>query len=76
MGTHVVYYTGFTSAFPGVASLLCGITGKGLNTSTEVPNYAPDKSCRTVSAEEDRRIRRERMPEPPGFLESELSLAV
>ena len=35
-----------------------------------------DKACRPVSAEEDRRIRRERMSEPPVFLESELSLSV
>ena len=34
------------------------------------------KSCRAVSAEEDRRIRRERMSEPPVYLESELSLTV
>ena len=35
-----------------------------------------DKACRPVSAEEDRRIRRARMSEPPVFLESELSLSV
>ena len=35
-----------------------------------------DKSCRAVSAEEYRRIRRERMSEPPVYLESELSLTV
>ena len=35
-----------------------------------------DKACRPVSAEEDRRIRRARMTEPPVFLESELSLSV
>ena len=35
-----------------------------------------DKSCRAVSAAEDRRIRRERMSEPPVYLESELSLTV
>ena len=35
-----------------------------------------DKSCRAVTAEEDRRIRRERMSEPPVFMESELSLTV
>ena len=35
-----------------------------------------DKTCRAVSAEEDRRIRRERMSEPPVYLESELSLTV
>ena len=35
-----------------------------------------DKSCRPVSAEEDRRIRRARMNEPPVTLESELSLTV
>ena len=35
-----------------------------------------DRSCRAVSAEEDRRIRRERMSEPPVYLESELSLTV
>ena len=35
-----------------------------------------DKSCRAVSAEEDRRIRRERMSKPPVYLESELSLTV
>ena len=29
-----------------------------------------DKACRPVSAEEDRRIRRERMTEPPVFLET------
>ena len=35
-----------------------------------------DKSCRVVTAEEDRRIRRERMSESPVFLETELSLTV
>ena len=35
-----------------------------------------DKSCRAVTAEEDRRIRRERMSEPPVFMETELSLTV
>ena len=35
-----------------------------------------DKSCRAFSAEENRRIRRERMSEPPVYLESELSLTV
>ena len=35
-----------------------------------------DKACRPVSAEEDRRIRRARMSEPPVFQESELSLTV
>ena len=35
-----------------------------------------DKACRPVSAEENRRIRRDRMSEPPVFLESELSLTV
>ena len=35
-----------------------------------------DKSCRPVSAEEDRRIRRARMNEPPVTLESGLSLTV
>ena len=35
-----------------------------------------DKACRPVSAEEDRRIRRARMSEPPVFLESQLSLSV
>ena len=35
-----------------------------------------DKSCRAVSAEEGRRIRRERMSEPPVYLEPELSLTV
>ena len=35
-----------------------------------------DKACRPVTAEEDRRIRQERMTEPPVYLESELSLSV
>ena len=35
-----------------------------------------DKSCRPVSAEEDRRIRRARTNEPPKTLESELLLTV
>ena len=35
-----------------------------------------DKSCRLVSAEEDRRIRRARLTEPPVFLESALKLTV
>ena len=35
-----------------------------------------DKSCRPVSAEEDRRIRRARLTEPPVFLESALKLTV
>ena len=35
-----------------------------------------DKSCRAVTAEEDRRIRRERMSEPPVFMETQLSLTV
>ena len=35
-----------------------------------------DKSCRPVSAEEDRRIRLARMSEPPVFLESSLSLSI
>ena len=35
-----------------------------------------DKSCRAVTAEEDRRIRRKRMSEPPVFMETELSLTV
>ena len=35
-----------------------------------------DKSCRAVTAEEDRKIRRERMSEPPVFMETELSLTV
>ena len=35
-----------------------------------------DKSCRPVSAEEDRRIRRARLTEPPVFLESALGLSV
>ena len=35
-----------------------------------------DKCYRAVTAEEDQRIRRERMSEPPVFMESELSLTV
>ena len=35
-----------------------------------------DKSCRPVSLEEDRRIRAERMSEPPILLESEFKLTV
>ena len=35
-----------------------------------------DKACRTVTAEENTRIRQERMTEPPVHLESELSLSV
>ena len=35
-----------------------------------------DKCCRAVTAEEDQRIRRERMSEPAVFMESELSLTV
>ena len=35
-----------------------------------------DKSCRPVSLEEDRRIRAERMSEPPVILESEFKLTV
>ena len=35
-----------------------------------------DKSCRLVSADEDRRIRRARLTEPPVFLESVLKLTV
>ena len=35
-----------------------------------------DRSCRPVSADEDRRIRLERMVEPPVYLESELGLSV
>ena len=35
-----------------------------------------DKACRPVTAEEDRRIRQDRMNEPPVYLESELSLSV
>ena len=35
-----------------------------------------DKSCCSVSAEEDRRIRRERISKPPVFLKSELGLIV
>ena len=35
-----------------------------------------DKSCRPVSLEEDRRIRAERMSEPPVILESEVKLTV
>ena len=35
-----------------------------------------DKCCRAVTAEEDQRIWRERMSEPPAFVESELSLTV
>ena len=35
-----------------------------------------DKSCRPDSAEEDRRIRRARLTEPPVFLQSALSLTV
>ena len=35
-----------------------------------------DKSCGPVSAEEDRRIRRARLTEPPVFLESALKLTV
>ena len=35
-----------------------------------------DKACRPVTADEDKRIRQERMTEPPVFLESELSLFV
>ena len=35
-----------------------------------------DKACQPVSAEEDRRIRRESMTEPPVFLESALGLTV
>ena len=35
-----------------------------------------DKSCRPVSAEEDRRIRLERMVEPPVYLESPLGLSL
>ena len=35
-----------------------------------------DKSCRPVSMAEDRRIRAERMSEPPVFLESTLNLSV
>ena len=35
-----------------------------------------DKSCRPVSAEEDRRIRLERMTEPPVYLESPLGLSL
>ena len=35
-----------------------------------------DKSCRPVSVEEDRRIRAERMSEPPVILESEFRLTV
>ena len=35
-----------------------------------------DKSCRPVSAEEDRRTRRARLTEPPVFLESALKLTV
>ena len=35
-----------------------------------------DKSCRSVSLEEDRRIRLARMTKPPVYLESTLSLTV
>ena len=35
-----------------------------------------DRSCRPVSADEDRRIRLERMVEPPVYLESEIGLTV
>ena len=35
-----------------------------------------DNCCRAVTAEEDQRIRRERMSEPPVFMDSELSLTV
>ena len=35
-----------------------------------------DKSCRPVSLEEDRRIRAERMSEPPVVLETEFNLTV
>ena len=35
-----------------------------------------DKSCRPVTTEEDRRIRRARLTEPPLFLESALGLTV
>ena len=35
-----------------------------------------DKACRRVTAQEDRRIRQDRMNEPPVYLESELSLSV
>ena len=35
-----------------------------------------DKACRPVTAEEDRRIRQDRMNEPPVYLESELSWSV
>ena len=45
---------------------------------TEIPDQRPllDKSCRPVSAEEDRRIRRARSTEPPVFLETDLNLTV
>ena len=35
-----------------------------------------DKSCRPVSVEEDKRIRLERMVEPPVYLESPISLSL
>ena len=35
-----------------------------------------DKSCRTVIADEDRRIRLERMVEPPVYLESPIAMSV
>ena len=46
----------------------------------EVPHHdsAPllDKSCRPVSADDDKRIRLERMVEPPVYLESPISLSL
>ena len=55
-----------------------GVEHTRLEQKCRIMTHKPllDKSCRAVSAEEDRRIRRERMSEPPVYLESELNLTV
>ena len=66
----------------------CGISslwshGKGvehtrLEQKYRIMTHRPllDKACRPVSAEEDRRIRRARLTEPPDFLETDINLTV
>ena len=67
----------------GEVFTICGTTGKaGEHTRLEqrfrIMSNRPllDRSCRPVSLEEDKRIRAERMSEPPVILDSEFKLTV